>query len=178
MEEFRKVVEELAETKNELARVTNELNALKAKHVQRKKNNPDSEFLRLLTKVRTRMHYQESQNPELYRRVTLRVLISERVIPAEFFHKFDKAIKRLLNYQPFVTECNEHTPALDSNAVAQYVVISGETNMGKVFKNGLKATFDTRLLRMDKVIFTHDDIERYSQRGISDSDLEGLANQG
>ena len=95
--DFRSVVEELVATKNKLAQVTNELEALKAKKVRNKRVNPDKQFLNVLTKVRTKVVHQEMQSPELIKRITLKTLVRTGYSSKEFFSKFEKATQRLLS---------------------------------------------------------------------------------
>lgn len=172
--DFRSVVEELVATKNKLAQVTNELEALKAKKVRNKRVNPDKQFLNVLTKVRTKVVHQEMQSPELIKRITLKTLIRTGYSSKEFFSKFEKATQRLLSYEPFKNECSNHVPSLISENVAQHVVMAGEANINKVFKNGLKATFDTRLLSMDKLIFSLEDVQSYKEDGLSEGEVKTL----
>ena len=62
MHEFNsitEVVKELVATQNKLAKAEKELEALKQKRSKRRKVNPDSAYLKILTIVRRRMKGQE-----------------------------------------------------------------------------------------------------------------------
>lgn len=172
--EFLSVVEELIATKNKLAQVTEELKVLKDKKARNKRVNPDRQFLSVITKVRAKVAHQEIKSSELIKRITQRTLVRTGYSSKEFFSKFEKAVQRLLNYEPFKKECSTHEPPLTSENVAQHVVIAGEANINKVFKNGLKATFDTKLLLMKEPIFSKDEIQSYKETGLSDREIEGL----
>lgn len=159
-----KLVEELTSTKQELAKlkkqldVINEAKRKRAEAAKRKSRvTPEEkvcgEVLRLSLMRLKKQHYQDV--------VTTKEIIKTMMIKLDcskynFFSHFNKSVERLLSYKIFVDECG----SLDSKAVAQHVVLRGESAVKKVFKYGLKSTFDDAMLGlMDKAIFSEAELE-------------------
>ncbi|MFR1815000.1 hypothetical protein [Dysgonomonas capnocytophagoides] len=159
-----KLVEELTETKQELAKLQKELDKIYAARLKRaeaaKKKNKvspeDKKFSEVLRCSLVRLGTQHYQDVVTTKEIIKEIMIKQDCSEYDFYSRFNNAIARLLNYKIFVDECN----ALDPEAVAQHVILRGDTAINKVFKSGLKTVFDdAKLGLMDKIIFSKEELE-------------------
>lgn len=177
MHEFNsitEVVKELVATQNKLAKAEKELEALKQKRSKRRKVNPDSAYLKILTIVRRRMKGQEVLSNTVIKRITYRTLVKESYDSKDFFIKFGDTIRRLKEYQSFTEDCSE-LKLSDVNAVAQFVALQGEARVQKVFKLGLREAMKDLLHHVPELIFSDEEIKMYQQQSLEQEKIEELS---
>lgn len=158
------LVEELTSTKQELAKLKKELDNIYAARLKRaeaakKKSRvtpEDTKFGEVLRCSLLRLAKQHYQDVVTTKEIIKETMIKNDCSEYDFFSRFNNSVERLLCYQIFVNECG----SLDAKAVAQHVVLRGDSAVKKVFRYGLKSTFDDAMLGlMDKAIFSENELE-------------------
>lgn len=163
--EVKNLIEELTETKRQLAELQIELDKIyaarekrkKAAEEKRKKVSPDDKiFQEILRCSLMRYSSQERQNVTMMNLIIKNMIIKKQFSNGKFFIRFNHVLSKLKNYQIFQDECTGY----DSTAIAQHVAMGGDKAVNGIFKNGLISTFGKDNLQlMNKRIFSDEELD-------------------
>lgn len=180
--DLTKMIEELIETKRQLAELQQKLDKIEANKKARadkaksksKVSAEDKKFLEILNCALRRFEKQERKDIATINGILKKTIIQKQYAEYDFYTRFNKAVERLLNYETFVKECG----ALPSSSVAQHVVLHGDKAVNEVFKYGLIDTFgQDKIKLMSKAIFSADElrIEQYIHDNIFEPEDENIS---